>query len=125
MQWRAEKRVELEVLLSQHLADHMRVVVGKVQNADLGTHVRDLIDDVLRSCLANGELVFIRFERVDHLDEGLDREHVMLCGDGAQLLARFRVLVPFLQQIRLVEHLPRIGEEFRAVDGQRNALRGA
>ena len=40
----------------------------------------------------------------------------MLRGHGAQLFAGFRVLVPFLQQRRLIEDLTRVGEEFRAVN---------
>ena len=49
----------------------------------------------------------------------------MLRRDGAQLLARLGVLVPFLEQGRLIEDLARVGEEFRAVHGQRDALGGA
>ena len=116
--------MELEMLLAQQLADHVLVEVGQVDDADLRKHVRHLVDDVLRAGLADGELVFVGLGGVDHLHERLHGEHVMLRGHGAQLFAGFRVLVPFLQQRRLIEDLTRVGEEFRAVHGQRDALGG-
>ena len=95
--------MELEMLLAQQLADHVLVEVGQVDDADLRKHVRHLVDDVLRAGLADGELVFVGLGGLDHLHERLHGEHVMLRGHGAQLFAGFRVLVPFLQQRRLIE----------------------
>ena len=85
----------------------------------------DLVDDVARAGLADGELVFVGLDGVDHLHERLDGEHVVLGGDLAQLLARFGMLIALFEQVGLVEHLAGVGQEFRAVHGQGDALRGA
>ena len=122
MQRRAEQRMELKMLLAQHLADDVLVEVGQVDDADLRQHVGDLVDDVLRAGLADRELVFIGLNGTDHLHERLDGEHVMLRGYGAQLLAWLRVLIALLQQGSLIEHLTSVGEEFRAIHGQRDSL---
>ena len=125
MQRRAEERVEFEVLLAQELADHVLVKIGQVDDADFGLHVGDLVDDVARAGLSDGELVFVGLDGVDHLHERLDGEHVVLGGDLAQLLARFGMLIALFEQVGLVEHLAGVGQEFRAVHGQGDALRGA
>ena len=116
--------MELQMLLAQHLADHVLVEVRQVDDADLRKHVRDLVDDVLRAGLTDRELVLVGLDGVDHLDERLDGEHVVLRGHGAQLLARLRVLVALLKQVGLVEHLTGVSEEFGAVHRQGDALRG-
>ena len=125
MQRGAEQRMEFQVLLAQQLADDVLVEVGQVDDAQIGAHVGDGVDDVARAGLADRELVFVGTDRIDHLHERFHGEHVMLRRDGAQLLARLGVLVPFLEQGRLIEDLARVGEEFRAVHGQRDALGGA
>ena len=73
----------------RELADRVAVKIGPVDDADFGLHVGDLVDDVARAGLADGELVFVGLDGVDHLHERLDGEHVVLGGDLAQLLARF------------------------------------
>ena len=79
----------------------------------------------MRAGLTDGELVFVRFDGVDHLHERFDGEHIVLCRNGAQLFARLGVLVSLFEQGRLIENLACVGEEFRTVHGQRNALGGA
>ena len=113
------------MLLAQQLADDLPVEFRQVQDADLRLQVRHLVDDVPGARLADRELVLVRLRGVDHLHERLHGEHVMLRGHRAQLLARLGVLVPFLEQRRLVEHLAGVGQEFGAVHGQRDALGGA
>ena len=103
MQGGAEERMEFKVFLAQELANHVLVEIGQVDDADLGLHVRHLVDDVTCTGLTDRELVFVGLNGVDHLHESLDGEHVVLGGDLAQLLA----------------------QEFRAVHGQGDALRGA
>ena len=117
--------MEFEVLLAQELTDHILVEIGQVDDADFGLHVGDLVDDVARTGLADGELVFVGLDGVDHLHERFDGEHVVLGGDLAQLLARLGVLVTLFEQIGLIKHLTGVGQEFRAVHGQGDALRGA
>ena len=125
MQGGAEERMEFKVFLAQEFADHVLIEVGQVDDADLGLHVRHLVDDVTCTGLTDRELVFVGLDGVDHLHESLDGEHVVLGGDLAQLLARFGVLVALFEQVGLVEHLAGVGQEFRAVHGQGDALRGA
>ena len=117
--------MEFQMLFAQHLADYVFVEIRQVDDADFGKHVRHLVDDVFGARLTNGELVFVGFDGVDHFHERFDGEHVMLCGHGAQLFAWLRVLVTFFEQRRLIEHLARVGEEFRSVHGQGDALRRA
>lgn len=121
----AEKRVKLQVLGPQQFAYHVLVEIGQVQQAEVGLHVGDLVDDVAGSRLPDGELVLVGFDRIDHLHERLDREHVVLRGDGAQLFARLGVLVTLLHELGLIEYLPGVREEFGAIDRQCDALRGA
>ena len=116
--------MKLQMLLAQHLADHVLVKIGQVDDADFGLHVGDLVDDVARAGLADGELVFVGLDGVDHLHERLDGEHVVLGGDLAQLLARFGMLIALFEQVGLVEHLTGVSEEFGAVHRQGDALRG-
>ena len=125
VQRRTEQRMKLQMLLAQHLADHVLVEVRQVDDADLRKHVRDLVDDVLRAGLTDRELVLVGLDGVDHLDERLDGEHVVLRGHGAQLLARLRVLVALLKQVGLVEHLARVAQEGLALLGHNDTLVGA
>ena len=90
--------MEFQMLFAQHLANHVFVEIGQVDDADFGKHVRHLVDDVFGARLTNGELVFVGFDGVDHFHERFDGEHVMLCGHGAQLLAWLRILVTFFEQ---------------------------
>ena len=59
VQRRTEQWMKLQMLLAQHLADHVLVEVRQVDDADLRKHVRDLVDDVLRAGLTDRELVLV------------------------------------------------------------------
>jgi len=82
---------------------------------------RHVVDDLARHGLAQREVVAVRLARLHHLHERLDRERVVLARDG-ELRAPHRLArVLLLDARRIVEDLPRGGEELLPFARHRHA----
>ena len=77
----AEKRRELQLVLAQHLLDHLAIARAQVQDAQLAFHVRDVLDDLVRLFLAQGKVVARGVKLPNHVDKRIDRKRVVLARD--------------------------------------------
>ena len=110
--------VKLNVVRAEDLRDDVAVEVAEVEDADLAAQACDVVDDLARLALADGEIVFGGVEALGHLHEGLDREGIVL-RRHAELLFQLR------QRLILVVDLSGIVDELLPVVRQRHAASAA
>ena len=82
----------------------------------------DVLDDLVRLLLAQGELVARGVVSADHVDERVDGEGVVLARDGEAGHGLGVAFVTLLEQVRLFEHLTGVAEERLALGGGHHAL---
>lgn len=70
--------LEFELLGTQHAADHVAIGIGEIDHAEFALHMGDVLDDLVRLLLAQGELVARGVERANHVHERVDGEGVVL-----------------------------------------------
>ncbi len=109
----------------QQLRYRLAVEVVEVDYAYLAAESRDVADDLGGLCLADCELVLSGVELLDHFNERLDREGVVLRGDAELLLDIALADVLLGEDVELSDHLPRVLQELRAVVGERDATTAA
>ena len=52
-----EKRRELQLVLTQHLLDHLAIARAQIQDAQLALHMRNILDNLVRLLFAQSEVV--------------------------------------------------------------------
>ena len=120
----AEKRCELQLVLAQHLLDHLAIARAQVQDAQLAFHVRDVLDDFVGLLLAQGKVVVHGIKLPDHIDKCVDRKGIMLARNReVRHLARLATIA-LLEQIDLLEDLACISQKGLALLGHHHALVG-
>ena len=82
----------------------------------------DVLDDLVRLLLAQGELVARGVERADHVHERVDGEGVVLARDGEAGHGLGVAFVTLLEQVRLFEDLAGVAEERLALGGGHHSL---
>ena len=82
----------------------------------------DVLDDLVRLLLAQGELVARGVVCADHVDEGIHSERVVLAGDSEAGHGFGVAFVTLLEQVRLFEHLTGVAEKRLALGGGHHAL---
>ena len=87
--------------------------------------MRDILDNLVSLLLAQGEVVTRGIELADHVDKRVDGKGIMLAAHTKVRHLLGRALVLAFEQIGLVEHLSRIGQEGLALLGHNDALVGA
>ena len=120
-----EKRLEFEFLGAQHATDHVAVGIGQVDHAELALHMGDVLDDLVRLLLAQGEFVPGGVERADHVHEGVHGEGVVLARDGEARHGPGVALVALFEEVGLLEHLAGVAEERLALRDAHFALQVA
>ena len=117
--------VELNVVRAEDLRDDVAVEVAEVEDADLAAQACDVVDDLARLALADGEIVFGGIEALGHLHEGLDREGIVLRRHAELLFQRVGMRVLLRQRLILVVDLTGIVDELLPVVRQRHAASAA
>ena len=82
----------------------------------------DVLDDLVRLLLAQGELVARGVVCANHVDEGIHGERVVLARDGEAGHGLGVAFVTLLEQVRLFEDLAGVAEERLALGGGHHAL---
>lgn len=117
--------VELNVVRAEDLRDDVAVEVAEVEDADLATQACDVVDDLARLALTDGEIVFGGVEALGHLHEGLDREGIVLRRHAELLFQLVGMRVLLRQRLVLVVDLTGIVDELLPVVRQRHAASAA
>ena len=87
--------------------------------------MRDILDNFVGLLLAQGKVVARGIELADYIDKRINGKGIMLAAHTKVRHLLGRAFILALEQVGLVEHLAGVGQEFRAVHGQGDALRGA
>ena len=106
-----EQGLEQKVLASQHFLDDLVVSLGEVDDPQLAFHARDVLDDLVRLFLAQGEIVAEGVELAYDVDKRVDGEGIMLAGDGKVGDLLRLALVLLLQKVGLFEHLSGVSQK--------------
>lgn len=117
-----EKRLELKLLSAQHAGYDLAVCVREVEHTQLAFHMGDVLDDLVRLFLAQGELVAAGVKGADHVHKSVDGKRVVLAGDSEAGHGLGVALEALFKQVRLLEHLPGVAEEGLPLGGGHHAL---
>ena len=79
--------------------------------AQFAFHARDVLDNLVRLLLAQGEIVAEGVELAYDVDKRVNGERIMLAGDGEVGDLLRLSLVFLLQKVSLFEHLPGVSQE--------------
>ena len=120
-----DELVEREVACVEQALDDLAVEVAQVEDADITLERRHVLDDFPGTGFADGKLVLVGIEQLNCFDKALDREGVVLRGDGKLLFALARLAVLVHDDFVMVVQLARVGDEFLALVGERDAAAGA
>ena len=119
---RAVERREAQAVVEDG-APHDRLVGRiEVEHADLAAQAADIFENLVGLCLAHVEFVLLSPVLAQQVDEGLDGKRIVLRRNAEELLLRPLLAIALPDHRLLLEHLARIGEEFLALDRQRDAL---
>ena len=118
----SEQGLEHEVLAAQHLLDDLVVSLGEIDDPQLAFHARNVLDDLVRLLLAQGEVVAEGVELAYDVDKRVDGERIMLTGDGEVGDLLRLALVFLLQKVGLLEHLPGISQKRLTLRRHHDAL---
>ena len=87
------------------------VSLGEVDDPQLAFHARDVLDNLVRLFLAQGEIVAEGVELAYDVDKRVDGEGIMLAGDGKVGDLLRLALVLLLQKVGLFEYLPGVSQK--------------
>ena len=119
---RAVERREAQAVVEDG-APHDRLVGRiEVEHADLTAQAANILEDLVGLRLAHVKFVLLTLVLAQQVDESLDGKRIVLRRDTKELLLRPLLAVALPYHRLLLEHLTRIGEEFLALDRQRDAL---
>ncbi len=119
---RPEERLERKVAGTNLTFEHLAVACAQVENAQLTAHARHVVYDLVRFLFSDSEIVTIRVELPDDVDEGVHCERVVLARHAEVRRGVGRALVAALEQVGLLEHLAGVAQEGLALLGERHAL---
>ena len=112
--------VEFQFALLEQVGDVLAIEIAQVKHAYLALERRHVVDDFLGFRLADGKVVVVEVELLDHLDKALDRERVVLRGDGELLALHFALAIAFQHSLVVVVQLVRLGDELLPRDSERD-----
>ena len=117
-----EQRLEGELVGGEHFLDDLAVTTRQVENPQLAADVRDILDDLVRLLLAQGEVVARGVKLAYHIDERVHRKRVVLARHAEMWHATLVGLVLAFEQLGLLDDLAGIAQKRRALLGDRHAL---
>ena len=103
--------MKLQIVGLQDLREHNLIEIIEKQDSDLTPHTRHILDNLIRLCLPDAEIIFILSIFLDQINKCINRKGIMLRGDTKLLLSTCAVLIFILQNICLLQHLSCISKE--------------
>ena len=121
----AKQRLKDELVGGEHLLDDLAVAPRQVENPQLAADMRDVLDDLVRLLLAQGEVVARGVKLAYHVDERVYRKRIVLARHAEVRGATLVGLVLAFEQLCLLDDLAGIAQKRRPLLGDGHALVGA
>lgn len=116
-----EEGMEGDVRVFEGLGEDASVEIIGEEDPRFASKRSNVVDDLARCAFAKDEIVPASRKRVGGLHEGLHAEGVMLGRDGQARMVGVAFGVTLFKHVGLLDDLPRVTEQLRAVVGERDA----
>ena len=120
-----EERMKAHARVGKRFLQYTAIEIVEVEDSHLAAKRAHVVDNLRRRGLAHGELELLVIACLDHIDERLHREGVMLCRDGKARLRSLIALIARFKHVCLLDHLACVAQKLGAVGGEHDAAAAA